>query len=73
MTFVVLGTFSNTKTKMNFVNGKIADDEILFLMESNLESCNSVEFSSPINTDYDGTTGVLLDYYEEYDTWYIYD
>ncbi|MEC1180194.1 hypothetical protein P9B03_16955 [Metasolibacillus meyeri] len=62
--FIVFGTSSHAKAAMDFVDGKIADDEVEFLMGSSLEGYNFIEFSNPITKDYDGTTEVLLGYYE---------
>lgn len=62
--FIAFGTLNHAKATTEFTNTKIADSENEFLIGSGLEGYNFIRFSNPVLEDYDGTTEVLLGYYE---------
>lgn len=62
--FTVFGTFNHVKAETNFADEKIPDDEIEFLTGDSLDGYNFIELSDPVTENYDGTTEVLLGYYE---------
>lgn len=64
LTFTLFGTFDRVKADSDFSDGKIPDEEIESLTGSTLEGYNYIEYTEPVVENYDGTTEVLLGYYE---------
>ena len=60
----VFGTFDHAKAETNFTDDRIPDEEIEFLTGNTMEGYNFIELSEPVVENYDGTTEVLLGYYE---------
>lgn len=62
--FTGFGTVDHVKAETDLTNERISDEEIEFLTGDSLEGYNYIELSEPVVENYDGTTEVLLGYYE---------